>query len=72
MTRWQDYEAKTDNIRPGEELIINSGWIVKRVDVNKFKWVPWERWPAGESWPAGENGEPFKLSDFTEEQLNIL
>lgn len=66
MTRWQDYEAKTDNVKPWEELIINSGWIVKRVDVNKFKWVPWERWPAGEKW------EPFKFSDFTEEQLKNL
>ena len=66
MTRWQDYESKTDNIRPGEELIINSGWIVKRVDVNKFKWVPWERWPAWERW------EPFRFSDFTEEQLKNL
>ena len=66
MTRWQDYESKTDNIRPGEELIINSGWIVKRVDVNKFKWVPWERWPAGERW------EPFRFSDFTDEQLKNL
>ena len=72
MTRWQDYETKTDNVKPWEELIINSGWIVKRVDANKFKWVPWERWPAGERWLAGERWEPFRFSDFTEEQLKNL
>lgn len=72
MTRWQDYETKTDNVKPWEELIINSWWIVKRVDANKFKWVPWERWPAGERGPAGERWEPFKFSDFTEEQLKNL
>ncbi len=70
MTRWSDYE-KASEVRENDELLINSGWVVKRFDVAVFKWEKGEKWETGAEgprWPQGEKWEKLLYSDLTSEE----
>ena len=70
MTRWSDYE-KASEVRENDELLINSGWVVKRFDVAVFKWEKGEKWETGAEgprWPQGEKWEKLLFSDLTSKE----
>ncbi|PZM81827.1 hypothetical protein DLH72_05005 [Candidatus Gracilibacteria bacterium] len=66
MARWQDYDEKQDALQENDELLINSGGIVKRVKAKKFKGEK------GDKGLTGDKGDPFRFNDFTPEQLQSI
>lgn len=56
MAKWQEYPEKNQKMEAEDELLINSGWFIKRIKALQFKGEKGEKWETGAEGPRWLQG----------------